>query len=59
MLVALKSEETKLPVDDKSVDMVLMVFVLHEVHHPIDFLKEVKRILRPSGKLIVIDWEKS
>ncbi len=57
-VVALKSEETKLPVEDKAVDMALMVFVLHEVHHPVDFLKEVKRILKPNGKLIVIDWEK-
>ncbi len=57
-VVILKSEETKLPVEDKAVDIAIMVFVLHEVHHPVDFLKEVKRILKPSGKLIVIDWEK-
>ncbi len=54
----LKSEETKLPVQDNSVDIALMVFVLHEVHHPVGFLKEVKRILKSDGKLIVIDWEK-
>jgi len=57
-VVALKSEETKLPVEDKAVDIALMVFVLHEVHHPVEFLKEVKRILKPTGRLIVIDWEK-
>ncbi len=57
-VAALKSEETKLPVDDKTVDIAIMVFVLHEVHHPVDFLKEVKRILKTSGRLIVIDWEK-
>lgn len=57
-VIVLKSDETNLPVEGKAVDMALMVFVLHEVHHPVDFLKEVKRILKPSGKLIVIDWEK-
>lgn len=57
-VIVLKSDETNLPVEGKAVDMALMVFVLHEVHHPVDFLKEVKRTLKPSGKLIVIDWEK-
>lgn len=57
-VVLLRSEETKLSVDSTSVDMAIMVFVLHEVHHPVDFLIEVKRILKPSGRLIVIDWEK-
>jgi ubiquinone/menaquinone biosynthesis C-methylase UbiE len=33
----LKSEETRLPVDSATVDMTLMAFVLHEVHHPVDF----------------------
>jgi ubiquinone/menaquinone biosynthesis C-methylase UbiE len=57
-VVTLRSEETILPVDSTSVDIAIMVFVLHEVHHPVDFLMEVKRILKPSGRLIVIDWEK-
>ncbi len=57
-VVILKSEETHLPVDSAVVDIAMMVFVLHEVHHPVEFLKEVKRILKPSGRLIVIGWEK-
>lgn len=54
----LKSEETKLPVNSATADIVLMVFVLHEVYKPKEFLKEIKRVLKPSGRLIVIDWEK-
>ena len=57
-VIVLKSEETKLPVDSDIIDFAIMVFVMHEVYHPVDFLKEVKRILKPSGRLIVIDWEK-
>lgn len=57
-VVILRSEETQLPVDSSTVDMILMAFVLHGVHHPVDFLREAKRILKPSGRLIVIDWEK-
>ena len=36
-IIILKSEETELPVQDKAVDIAIMVFVLHEVHHPVDF----------------------
>ncbi|MEK6690065.1 MAG: methyltransferase domain-containing protein [Nitrospirota bacterium] len=54
----LRSEETHLPVDSATVDIAIMAFVLHEVHHPVGFLMEVKRILKPFGRLIVIDWEK-
>ncbi|MEK6692808.1 MAG: methyltransferase domain-containing protein [Nitrospirota bacterium] len=57
-VVILRSEETILPVDSAVVDIALIVFVLHEVHHPVDFLKEVKRILKHSGRLIVFEWEK-
>lgn len=57
-VVILRSEETRLPVDNATVDMAIMVFVLHEVHYPVDFLREAKRILKPSGSLIIIDWEK-
>lgn len=57
-VIVLKSDETKLPLDSSIIDIAIMVFVMHEIYHPIDFLKEVKRILKPSGRLIVIDWEK-
>lgn len=57
-VIILKSEESKLPVDSAIINIAIMVFVLHEVYQPIDFLKEVKRIIKPSGRLIVIDWEK-
>ncbi len=57
-VIILKSEEAKLPVDSATVDFAIMVFVMHEVYHPIDFLEEVKRIIKHSGQLIVIDWKK-
>ena len=57
-VIILKSGESKMSVDSAIVDIAIMVFVLHEVYKPIEFLKEVKRVLKLSGKLIAIDWEK-
>jgi ubiquinone/menaquinone biosynthesis C-methylase UbiE len=57
-VIVLKSEESKLPVESAVVDIAIMVSVLHEVYNPKEFLNEVKRVLKPVGRLIVIDWEK-
>ncbi len=51
------SEENKVPIEDKIADRVLVANVFHGLHHPQNFLKEVKRILKDGGKLIVIDWK--
>ena len=51
------SEENQIPVEDKIADRVLVANVFHELHHPQNFLKEVKRILKDDGKLIIIDWK--
>ena len=52
------SEENKIPVDDAVVDFALVAFVLHETLDEIEFLKEVKRILKPNAKLVIVDWKK-
>lgn len=51
------SEENKVPIEDRVADRVLVANVFHELHHPQEFLKEVKRILKDGGKLIIIDWK--
>jgi ubiquinone/menaquinone biosynthesis C-methylase UbiE len=52
----LKSEESKIPLEDNSVDVVLLANIYHELHHPKEFLNELKRILKENGKVIVMDW---
>lgn len=43
---------------EKSVDVALVFFVLHEAQSPGHFLAEIHRIIKPGGKLAILDWEK-
>ena len=44
-----------LPLDDATVDLALMSLVLHYVADPAAALSEVARVLRPVGRVMVID----
>ncbi|MFN8369422.1 MAG: class I SAM-dependent methyltransferase [Bacteriovoracaceae bacterium] len=45
----------KLDFPDNSIDVIICSCVLHHLPHPILFLKEAERTLKPNGVLIVID----
>jgi ubiquinone/menaquinone biosynthesis C-methylase UbiE len=40
---------------EKNLDMVVMVYVLHEVERPIPFLKNLQSYLKPGGLLVIIE----
>lgn len=42
-----------IPIQDKLVDVVLCTEVIEHVPYPIDVIKEVSRILKPGGKLLI------
>jgi len=44
-----------LPLDDASLDVAVMLLVLHHVAEPARALAEVQRVLKPSGRLLIID----
>jgi ArsR family transcriptional regulator len=44
-----------LPVDDASVDLATLSLVLHYVPEPVRALREAARILRPDGRVVVVD----
>jgi ArsR family transcriptional regulator len=44
-----------LPIDDGAIDLVVVSLVLHHVADPAAALTEVARVLRPGGRLIVVD----
>ena len=46
-----------LPIGDAEVDVVLLVLVLHHVPDPARALAEAARILKPGGRLIVVDMQ--
>ena len=57
-VVLVKSDESKIPLDDAVVDMALVSYVLHEAEDPLLFLKEVRRILTDGAVLLILDWKK-
>ncbi|MES2087479.1 MAG: methyltransferase domain-containing protein [Patescibacteria group bacterium] len=44
---------------DSSVDDVLVCNTLFQLEHKTDFPFEVKRILKPKGRVLVVDWKES
>lgn len=53
----LRSGETEIPLPDAFADTVLMANVFHELHNPGRTAKEVWRILKEGGRVLVIDWK--
>ena len=51
-------EKGKLPFQDKSFDSVTMVFIIDYLKNLKQVLKEVKRVLKPKGKLILVNSKK-
>lgn len=51
----IEADATDLPLKDDSADVVLIVLLLHHLTDPNAAINEAARILRPGGKVIVID----
>jgi ubiquinone/menaquinone biosynthesis C-methylase UbiE len=41
---------------DESLDAVILANVLFQIEHKLAVVKEIKRILKKDGKLLVVDW---
>lgn len=48
-------ESTNIP--DESQDAVFCSNILHQLKKPENVLKEARRVLKPEGRLIVVDWD--
>jgi ubiquinone/menaquinone biosynthesis C-methylase UbiE len=48
-----QGDATALPYEDDSVDAVVLTAVLGEIPDPVAALREVRRVLEPSGRLVV------
>ncbi|MDO8690566.1 MAG: class I SAM-dependent methyltransferase [Dehalococcoidia bacterium] len=53
-----KSGEMDFPVPAGDMDGVFLAFVLHEQEDRTEFLRKVRDLLKPSGWLSVIEWQK-
>jgi ubiquinone/menaquinone biosynthesis C-methylase UbiE len=52
-LVPTKGDATALPYGDASIDAVVLNAVLGEIPEPVVALREIRRVLRPGGRLLV------
>lgn len=50
-----KEDDPLLP--EKSLDIVLMVNVIHLVKNPSLFLKNIEKCLKPGGTLVIVQWD--
>ncbi len=50
-----KGELEKLPIDGATVDVALLSQALHHASEPAESIKEASRILKPGGRLLILD----
>lgn len=51
-----KGDMYQLPLEDSSVDLAVLHMVLHYSDDPLEVIREAARVLRPHGRLLVVDF---
>jgi ArsR family transcriptional regulator len=51
-----RGEAERIPIDDDAVDAALAHMVLHYIPSPVDAIREMARIVRPGGVIVVVDF---
>lgn len=54
-----KTSETEIPLPAEAFDFVLLAFVLNELEHRATFLHRAARMLKPTGRVVVLEWERA
>ncbi len=50
-------DENNIPLEDNMADLVFMITVHHELEDGETLLKEIKRVLKEGGKVLICDWK--
>ncbi len=51
------AEGTRIPLPDASMDAVLANMYLHHAHDPLAAIREMARLLKPNGRLVITDMD--
>ncbi len=54
-----RAKPDRLPLPDQCADRVLLAQVYHEVDERVAYLRELRRLLSPGGRLVVLDWRRA
>jgi len=54
----LKCEEFFIPLENDSVNILLLANVFHEIGDKPEYLKEIRRVLKEGGTFFLLDWKK-
>jgi len=58
-VVPVQCTESEIPLDDSIAGLVFMLNLHHELERPAEMLAEARRLLKPDGKILIIDWKKA
>ena len=50
--------ETDARLPDNAIDLALLVDVYHELWHPQEMLRSIRRSLKPNGELVLVEYRK-
>jgi SAM-dependent methyltransferase len=53
-----RAKPDRLPLPDQCADRVLLAQVYHEVEDRVAYLRELRRLLSPGGRLCLLDWRR-
>jgi ubiquinone/menaquinone biosynthesis C-methylase UbiE len=56
-VVLVQRDVTQTGLDDQIADICLLAFILHEVKQPESLVAEAARLLKPQGRLLVVEWK--
>ncbi|GAB7386692.1 class I SAM-dependent methyltransferase [Bacillaceae bacterium] len=54
----LQGEIENIPLEEETVDKIIASFILHETGELAKTLRESERVLKPGGRMLVIEWER-
>lgn len=57
-IIPVKTKEHSVPLEDGIADLVFMINLHHELDNPSLTVGESNRILKPDGKILIVDWKK-